>query len=137
VTADDAPLFADWMVAFAAEAVPHDPPPVRERLERTAGEGRYLFWIVDGEPVSIAGIARRTRNAAAISGVYTPPALRRRGYAGAVTAAVVERAYAEGKGIACLYTDLRNPFSNRCYAKIGFEPVCASLNFPKRAPAGA
>jgi len=21
---------------------------------------------------------------------------------------------------ACLYTDLRNPMSNRCYAKIGF-----------------
>jgi RimJ/RimL family protein N-acetyltransferase len=137
VTAEDASLFADWMVAFAAEAVPHDPPPVRERLERTAGEGRHLFWIVDGEPVSVAGIGRRTRNAVAINGVYTPAALRGRGYAGSVTAAVVERAYAEGRPIACLYTDDANPFSNRCYAKIGFRPLCASLNFPKRAPAGA
>jgi hypothetical protein len=91
VTAEDASLFADWMAAFAAEAVPHDPPPVRERLERTAGEGRHLFWIVNGEPVSVAGIGRRTRNAVAISGVYTPAPLRGRGYAGSVTAAVVER----------------------------------------------
>jgi RimJ/RimL family protein N-acetyltransferase len=137
VTADDAPLFTDWMVAFAAEAVPHDPPPVRERLEQAAGEGRHLFWIVGGEPVSVAGIGRRTRNAVAISGVYTPAALRGRGYAGSVTAAVVERAYTEGKTIACLYTDQANPFSNRCYARIGFRPVCASLNFMRRATAGA
>ena len=45
----------------------------------------------------------------------------------------MERAYAEGKRIACLYIDLRNPYSNRCYAKIGFEPVCGSLHIPKRA----
>jgi RimJ/RimL family protein N-acetyltransferase len=135
VTPDDASLFADWLMAFAAEATPHDPTPVRERLERAAGEGRHLFWVVDGEPVSVAGIGRRTRNAAAINGVYTPPALRGRGYAGSVTAAVVERAYAEGKAIACLYVDRRNPFSNRCYAKIGFEPVCASLHIPRHASA--
>jgi predicted GNAT family acetyltransferase len=133
VTSDDASLFADWMAAFAAEATPQDPTPMRERLERAAGEGRHLFWVAGGEPVSVAGIARRTRNAAAISGVYTPPPLRGRGYAGSVTAAVVERAYAEGKRIACLYIDLRNPYSNRCYAKIGFEPVCGSLHIPKRA----
>jgi predicted GNAT family acetyltransferase len=24
---------------------------------------------------------------------------------------------------------VRNPFSNRCYAKIGFEPVCSSLHY--------
>jgi hypothetical protein len=40
----------------------------------------------------------------------TPPELRGRGYAGSVTAALVERIYAEGKSFACLYTDLRNPF---------------------------
>jgi predicted GNAT family acetyltransferase len=133
VTAEDAALFADWMLAFGREATPHDPPLPREQLEKTAGAGRHLFWVVGGEPVSVAGIGRRTRNAAAINAVYTPPPLRGHGYAGSVTAAVVEHAYAEGKTTACLYTDLRNPFSNRCYAKIGFKPVCSSLHFPKRA----
>jgi GNAT superfamily N-acetyltransferase len=133
VGSDDTDLFVDWTVAFMREAVPHDPPPDREKVAKAAGEGRYMFWTVDGEPVSVAGIQRRTRNAAAIAGVYTPPHLRGRGYAGSVTAAVVEHAYAEGKTTACLYTDLRNPFSNRCYAKIGFKPVCASWHYPRAA----
>jgi predicted GNAT family acetyltransferase len=128
---DDEHVFADWMTAFVGEAIPHDPVPSRERLTQMAGEGRHLFWTVDGEPVSMAGIARRTRHAAAISTVYTPPQLRGRGYAGSVTAAVAERVFAEGKSVACLYTDLRNPFSNRCYARIGFKPACSSWHYPR------
>jgi RimJ/RimL family protein N-acetyltransferase len=127
----DVELFADWTIAFLREAVPHDPLPSRQRLAQIAAEDCHQFWIAGGEPVSIAGIKRRTRHAAAISGVYTPPALRGRGYAGSVTAAVVERIFAEGKGAACLYTDLRNPASNRCYAKIGFKPVCSSWHYPR------
>jgi len=38
------------------------------------------------------------------------------------TASLAERAFAAGKNAVCLYTDLRNPYSNRCYAKIGFKP---------------
>jgi RimJ/RimL family protein N-acetyltransferase len=135
VAAADADLFLDWMLAFHRAAIPHDPPPTRERLQKPIEDGRFQFWIVDGAPVSMAGIMRRTRQTAAIAGVYTPPALRGRGYAGSVTAAVVERVFAEGKSAACLYVDLRNPFSNRCYAKIGFEPVCESWMYP-RAPGG-
>jgi predicted GNAT family acetyltransferase len=100
-------------------------------MERAAGEGRYLLWTVGDEPVSMAGLVRRTKHGAAIAGVYTPPVLRGRGYAGSVTAAMVERIYAEGRSFACLYTDLRNPFSNRCYANIGFKPVCASMHYPR------
>jgi predicted GNAT family acetyltransferase len=122
---------ADWVTSFIREATPHDPEPSRERLDALAREGQHLFWIVDGEPVSMAAIVRRTRNAAAISAVYTPLPLRGKGYAGSVTAAVVEQAFAEGKRIVCLYTDLRNPFSNRCYAKIGFEPLCDSAHIPR------
>jgi predicted GNAT family acetyltransferase len=129
VTVGDAALFADWLTAFHREAVPHDPVPGREELERAAGEDRYLFWIDNGRPVSIAGIVRRLKNSAAIAGVYTSPELRGRGYAGSVTAAVVERLYAEGHAIACLYANLKDPASNRCYTKIGFTPLCGSLHF--------
>ena len=128
---DEAWLFADWLMAFTREATPHDPVPDREQVMRAAGDGRYMFWVVDDEPVSMAGIVRRTRHAAAIAGVYTPPHLRGRGYAGSVTAAVAELAFSQGKSMACLYTDLRNPFSNRCYARIGFRPVCASSHIPR------
>jgi RimJ/RimL family protein N-acetyltransferase len=129
VTPADAALVVDWLLAFSREAIPQDPTPSREKLQKAAGDGQYLFWTVDGEPVSIAGIVRRTLHGAAISGVYTPPGLRGRGYAGSVTAALVERIYAEGRLFACLYTDLRNPFSNRCYAKIGFTPVCEAWHY--------
>jgi len=84
--AADGPLVADWLIAFAREAVPHEPTPPRAELEKAGGEGRYLLWDVHGKPVSLAGTARRTRNVAAIAPVYTPPALRGRGYAGSVTA---------------------------------------------------
>lgn len=124
VNGDDVDLFGEWLTAFFKEAAPHDPLPTRDGMEKTATAGNYRFWIVDGEPVAMAGIVRRTRHGAAIAGVYTPPALRNRGYGGAVTAATAESVFAEGRTMACLYSDLRNAASNRCYAKIGFKPVC-------------
>jgi RimJ/RimL family protein N-acetyltransferase len=131
---EDGPLLADWLEAFHSEAVPHDPPTVREALEKVAGHGRHTFWIVDGMPVSVAGVARRLATAAAIAPVYTPPALRGRGFAGSVTASVAERLFAEGKTAVCLYTDLRNAASNRCYAKIGFTGVCDSCVYLRTRP---
>jgi len=129
VVSDDVAIFSEWMIAFQREAVPHEPPPSREWTDKMTAEGRYQFWIVDGEPVSMAGIARHTRQTAAIAPVYTPPPLRGRGYGGSITAAVVERIFAEGKTAACLYTDLRNACSNRCYAKVGFKPVYQSWHY--------
>jgi RimJ/RimL family protein N-acetyltransferase len=131
ISAADTPLFSQWMTAFIGEAIPHDPVPTPEQLAQTAASGRFQFWIVDDEPVSMAGIMRRTRHAGAIAGVYTPPRLRGRGYAGSVTAAVVDAIFAEGRSMACLYVDLRNPYSNRCYAKVGFTPLCRSSYYPR------
>jgi len=132
---EDSSLFPDWLIAFKREATPHDPPPDREEAARAAGSGPFMFWVVNGEPVSMAGIVRNTRHSAVIAGVYTPPPLRGRGYAGSVTAAVAEHAFAQGKTSVCLYTDLRNPSSNRCYAKIGFKPVCPSRHYPRQSSA--
>lgn len=90
------------------------------------------MWRVDEEAVSTAAIVRRTRHSGGIAAVFTPSWLRGKGYAGAVTAAVVDHLFGEGKTMACLNTDLRNPISNRCYAKIGFKPVCDTVFFPRR-----
>src|SRR5262249_52788528 len=98
-TADDVDLLAEWIAAFTHEATPHDPVPSRERLETLAREGSHVFWVIDGQPVSMAAIVRRTRYAAGIAAVYTPPALRGNGYAGSATAAAVEQVFAEGKTI--------------------------------------
>jgi predicted GNAT family acetyltransferase len=122
----DGEQFADWLMAFHVEAMPQASAPERANLVKTSGTGRYMFWIDNGAPVSVAGIVRNCHGVAAIGGVYTPPQLRERGYAGSVMAAVAERAFAQGANVVSLYTDLRNPASNRCYAKLGFEPVCES-----------
>jgi RimJ/RimL family protein N-acetyltransferase len=133
VTPDDADRLGAWFVAFVAEALPHETPPARAEIEAMAGSGQAFFWEVAGEPVSMALIMRETATTAAISFVYTPPAERGRGYAGAATAAVAEEVFRRGKAQACLYTDLRNPISNRCYLGIGFEPVCDSAFWPRNS----
>jgi ribosomal protein S18 acetylase RimI-like enzyme len=135
VEAIDVPRVADYLEAFTREALPHDPVPPRPALEKRAATDPFVVWDVAGEVVSVAGIVRRTRNTAAIAWVYTPPELRGRGYAGSATAAVVERIFAEGRSAACLYTDLANPASNRCYEKIGFEPACDAAHV-RRIPSG-
>jgi RimJ/RimL family protein N-acetyltransferase len=129
VEAADAPLLFEWLVAFHREAVPHDPPPERISTEALAASGRFLFWTKNGEPVSVAAISRRLERTGGIAPVYTPPEHRGRGYAGSVTAALADRLFAEGKTSVCLYTDLRNPMSNRCYARIGFKPYCDSWHY--------
>ncbi len=126
VTEADAQLLFEWMEEFHREALQHDPPPQRDIFEQVAASGRYLFWTVGGQPVSVAAINRRLRTVAAIGAVFTPPDKRGRGYAGSVTAALCERIFGEGKSTVSLYTDLNNPASNRCYAKIGFKPYCDS-----------
>ena len=129
-TSSDVGLLADWIASFIRDAGLRDRVPPRERLEFLASR-EHVFWVVDDEPVSMAAILRKTRKAASINSVYTPPALRGRGYAAAVTAAAVEQIFADGRTIACLYTDVRNPSSNRCYAKVGFKPVCDSAHIPR------
>ena len=67
-----------------------------------------------------------------IAPVYTPPEERGRGYAGSATAAAAEMLLDEGRTVVSLYTDLRNPASNRCYQRIGFVPHCKSWHYVRR-----
>jgi RimJ/RimL family protein N-acetyltransferase len=124
VNAGDAGILADWLTAFLHEAAPHETLPTRENLAARAAQGHHTLWIVDDEPVAMGVVVRKTRNGVAIGAVYTPPEHRGKGYAGSVTAAIVERAFSEGETMACLYTNVSNPISNRCYARIGFQPIC-------------
>jgi uncharacterized protein len=125
----DAGLLLTWLEAFRLEAVPHDPAPTLAQAERSAASGRYMLWTVDGEPVSMAAIVRRLASTVAIAAVYTTPDRRGCGYAGSVVATLAERALAEGKRTACLFVDVANPSSNRCYDRVGFEPYCTSEHY--------
>ena len=74
-----------------------------------------------------------------VRAVYTPPELRRHGYAGACVGAMSAELVA--RGLRCiLYADLANPTSNSIYRKLGYEAVAELLRYrfhgkATRAPA--
>ena len=81
-----------------------------------------MLWEHDGRVVSLAGHAGETPNGARVGPVYTPPELRGRGYASALTAALTEQLL-ERLRFCFLFTDLANPTSNSIYQRIGYRPV--------------
>lgn len=124
-------LYADWLIAFCIDAkVPEGPPERGEVLARGI-DRPVFFWEVNGRPVAMAARTRDTRDGTNVSFVYTPRELRGRGYAGSVTAHVCLDIFASGKKLAFLYTDARNPFSNRAYEKIGFRFHCEASHWSR------
>ena len=75
------------------------------------------------EPVSMVRKAGKTPNGNFINFVYTPPSLRRKGYATECVAQLSKQLLEEGNKYCCLFTDLNNPTSNSIYQKIGYRPV--------------
>jgi RimJ/RimL family protein N-acetyltransferase len=79
-----------------------------------------LVWD-DERPVSMLGVNPAVARVAHIGPVYTPPAYRRRGYAGSAVAAASRRALATDADRCMLFTDLANPTSNKIYAEVGYR----------------
>jgi uncharacterized protein len=122
----DRELAARWMDAFAEEALPEPPPESSEEFVDRRDEdpdGGLVLWEDDGAVGSMAGYGGRTPNGIRIGPVYTPPKLRGRGYASALTAALTQRLLDRGLRFCFLFTDLANPTSNSIYQRIGYEPV--------------
>ncbi|MBW8805792.1 MAG: GNAT family N-acetyltransferase [Catenulisporales bacterium] len=111
----------DWFSAFAADTgqPAHDHDRVVD--DRIANDG-LMLWEVHGVPVSMAGATVPVGGTVRVAPVYTPPTLRGRGYAGAVTAAISRRAREAGHEVV-LFTDLGNPTSNALYQRIGYRQV--------------
>ena len=135
-TEADRPLLLDWVRAFADESSAEADPSavvrqVDARLEH--GLGGFALW-EDRRPVSLVGWGGATPSGIRIGPVYTPPDLRRRGYASALTAWVSAEQLARGRRHCFLYTDLANATSNRIYMDIGYEPVCDSVDYAFDSP---
>jgi uncharacterized protein len=128
--AGDRELAIRWMDEFVAEAMPEDaahPESSAEFVDRREEdpEAGLVVW-EDERPVSMAGFGGRTPNGIRVGPVYTPPDLRGRGYASAVTAALTQRLLDSGRRFCFLYTDLANPTSNSIYQRIGYRAVADS-----------
>jgi RimJ/RimL family protein N-acetyltransferase len=120
--AADRPLLVAWMREFVLEAgvsgAAHAEAIIDGRMRRDG----VLVWD-DQQPVSMVGVTPVVAGVVRIGPVYTPPAQRRRGYAGSAVAAASRRALAGGADRCMLYTDLDNPTSNRIYAEVGYRRV--------------
>jgi predicted GNAT family acetyltransferase len=119
-------MLVEWMLGFS-EATPQtwDREAAYQRArDRIADRSLYLWH--DGQPVSMAWRSRPAGRGITVTGVYTPPEFRRRGYATSCVASLSRTLLAEGYQFCTLYTDLANPTSNSVYQKIGYRPVRAS-----------
>ena len=133
---DDRSLLIAWSEAFHREAQGGPENMVGMVDDRLSYRGLTL-WEDAGQPVSMAGLTRMAAGQVRVGPVYTPPGLRGRGYAGAVTCVVSQAALDAGAGQVLLFTDLANPTSNALYQRLGYEPVedRAAWSF-HRSPAG-
>ncbi|TFF95592.1 MAG: GNAT family N-acetyltransferase [Promethearchaeota archaeon] len=85
---------------------------------------RIYLLFHNEEPVCMARKAGKTPNGQLINYVYTPPHLRRNGYATECVAKLSKHLLEEENNKFCfLFTDLANPTSNSIYMKIGYKPI--------------
>jgi ribosomal protein S18 acetylase RimI-like enzyme len=120
---DDRDLLVRWHEDFASEAESGAGENAARTVDDRLSHSGLLLWQAGDEHVAMAGSTRAVAGVVRIAGVYTPPAHRRRGYGGAVTAAASQAALDAGAAAVVLYTDLSNPTSNALYARLGFRPV--------------
>ncbi|HEV3156653.1 MAG TPA: GNAT family N-acetyltransferase [Candidatus Baltobacteraceae bacterium] len=127
--AADLPQLLDWRMAFLAEALNQpDTPNAREEerlsLEHSIEDRGGIFVLdVNGTIVAVSNFSAAISKMVQIGGVWTPPHLRRRGYARSVVAGSLLIARAEGVEEAVLFTDEQNISAQHAYAALGFTRI--------------
>jgi predicted GNAT family acetyltransferase len=123
-TKADVPLVTGWRYAFHHEVFGEADQTAAQRAARERiGAGDVFLW-EDKQPVSMAMKTRPTRNGISLTLVYTPPALRGRGYATACVGALSRLLLDTGWAFCALFADVANLAANRVYERVGYRPVC-------------
>ncbi len=122
-TLSELEMLTQWNIAFTRDVEQPLTGAERTMAERAIREGRLFLW-KDPQPVSMAAWAGQTPRGVRVNMVYTPPELRRRGYASAAVSALTKKLLEAGRKFVFLFTDLSNPTSNKIYQKMGYEAVC-------------
>jgi predicted GNAT family acetyltransferase len=123
-TEGDVDLIAKWILGFQGDtSTEGDLAEACEQAQSRIKDQSIYLWDDEG-PVSMAAKTRPTTNGITVSLVYTPPELRRRGYATACVANLSQLLLDSGWEFCTLFTDLANPTSNHIYQQIGYAPVC-------------
>ncbi|MBX2800874.1 MAG: GNAT family N-acetyltransferase [Myxococcales bacterium] len=116
----------DWRVAYCVETLhEQDDSALRARVassvERIHACGDLFVLLDAGTLVAMSAFNARTPTTVQVGGVYTPVALRRRGYGRGVVAGSLLHARGEGSTRSVLFSD--NPFALRAYRAVGYRAV--------------
>ena len=124
-TKADRDLALRWWDEFVVESDVIDAGPESRvaTVDFRIDQGHLFLWVNDDRAVSMVSANPAVAGVVRIGPVYTPPAARRRGYAGAAVAAVSRHALEAGAHTCLLYTDLANPTSNKIYAEVGYRRI--------------
>lgn len=119
-TGADAVLARHWGEAFAHESGLAGLDGAL--CARLIPERRLYFWD-DGSPQCMVGVLRETHDAAAIGILYTPPALRERGYATAAVAAFSGHLLDRGLTHSYFCLEPSNPAGYSLCLRLGYAVV--------------
>src|SRR5262249_52612945 len=95
----------------------------REEIASGLAEGASWVLEVDGVAVAFQQFNAMLSDVVQVGGVWTPPALRNRGYARAVVAGALRAARADGVRRGVLFTAETNVPAQRAYRALGFTRV--------------
>ncbi len=124
---DDRDRMILWTHAFQDE-IGEGSDGTEQRVDKWLALGQIWVWEHDGQPLSMAVSREPVIGVVRVSGVYTPPDSRKRGYAGACVHAL--SSHLRDGGYRCaLYTDLANPTSNSIYRRIGYRAVGEAIRY--------
>ena len=118
-TEKDVDELANMMVTFHEEAMGETVTLEEKRNEVASNLTSCAIMRCDGHIVSCAFKKRETDYLASISGVYTSPQYRGRGYACRIVTFLTKQIMLNGK-LPYLFVDKTNPISNHVYSKIGY-----------------
>lgn len=123
--ASDLPWLAEWRSAYCVETLGAvDDAALAVQAARDVADWTHagdVFVLVDkdGSLQSMATHNARIPDTVQIGGVWTPPALRGRGFARAVVAGALLAARAQGAETALLFTGRQNEPARRAYLSLG------------------
>jgi len=128
-------LMVQWWSAFQAETGSPE-SDAASAVDASMAGGRLFVWD-DGGTRCMARATEQLGGISRIGAVFTPPNWRRRGYAGALVAALSDWLRDQEGANSVLYAQLANPGSNAIYRRLGFEAVSEVLVYRFEYPVGA
>ncbi len=114
-----------WQLAYEAEALgaKHTADDVERKRAAFDPRGDKWVLVVDGQRVARAMFNATLPDCVQIGGVYTPPALRGRGYARAAVAGALLEARSDGVSRSILFTGEDNVAARTAYLALGYRVI--------------